>query len=930
MISRERIADLEQTFEQKSLEHPTPTSVFTLKTREIKTSIRNNGLYQLVKDLCSQTVVCQAESKESAESSLLADYRVSSLASDRAWLIHFKKTPENVFYLEPGFEFQSSHLRVDALFAKENTLKAKQGFSACHYTEEYKNPHTNALMVVHAYIGKNGIISYQIKKYTSEDDKINEQGEALLVTSVLREIIQKNSEPAVELAGALEKERCDRYTKAQEKSYEIDAELNAVLQKILIDDSKSNNRLTLKTNYKKLLDSFLIIVETINRYSHEEVDQRGELLQTFYGYMNRSVIAPKTIGVKETTEKQLESPDSLDDVAKSILSIKIKTKEELQLEEDKARAIVLITEIKKLMKDNKSLLSRKNLKIDELISRKEFKETITLKLIELAFLSGEVSREENNYLKTIVTTLNNIPNLLKIFEQFVEYGEINSVIQLYNYVQYENLMPVFRKLLQNLVEFNGERVVRLRAVAEFFFENSNSYRNYIRVHEQLLISRGGLTCSFLVDAFLKENYFTFELMLKHGFNPNGIGIACQEVTASATYAIAYLMSTNLYKLDERYIKALLNFGALLDKKTPNLTWNITEACSSIAAAKQSKKNLKKNKIRSMTAQQFPTLNDQEDFDAFSVKAILGFDSVLEVLCGGAFSPSLELLELFAPESSLSSLAVSFALLINVPEVTTRFVIGTEERLFVCCNREAADRINEVLPGLRPAHAPMDKKHVAVIASHVNPEKEDLWCKSVELLIKFFLKKYDEVLEQDPTQIDKIDGSLMEKAKATENLCNKVNFLKAALYLQLSNPHFSFNNAQKIVQRFCHLGQAVFYHRLFDPQSQIRCNAFFSHAFVCCKTLACSTELQKTPLYKFTVERLKLLGKISENFESASEPKEAVDISLTLAAQRHVKQTPSLRALASNESKPVPVVAETPSVDSSEKNPTKKEKKKKKR
>lgn len=90
--------------------------------------------FRLVKELLGQDS-SDVETKESKEPSLLSAYKVESLADNKAWLIHFDTTPQNSLFSIEGFIFQCRHLRVDARFANDNTAKAKQGFTACYYTE---------------------------------------------------------------------------------------------------------------------------------------------------------------------------------------------------------------------------------------------------------------------------------------------------------------------------------------------------------------------------------------------------------------------------------------------------------------------------------------------------------------------------------------------------------------------------------------------------------------------------------------------------------------------------------------------------------------------------------------------------------------------------------------------------------------------------
>lgn len=140
-------SDLSQDDGQKSDTALTDMGVnpFSLVTAPIRTTIRDNSLYRLIEDLLSQNL-SDLETKGSAESSLFSTYRVEALSDNKAWLIHFYTAPENSLFSREGFRFQYGHLRIDAHFANDNTLKAKQGFTSCHSTEQYRHGETGDSM----------------------------------------------------------------------------------------------------------------------------------------------------------------------------------------------------------------------------------------------------------------------------------------------------------------------------------------------------------------------------------------------------------------------------------------------------------------------------------------------------------------------------------------------------------------------------------------------------------------------------------------------------------------------------------------------------------------------------------------------------------------------------------------------------------------
>ena len=211
------VSDLLEEHEQKSdteLEiREMDVNPFSLVTAPIRTTIRDNSLYRLVEELLPQNL-SDLETKGSAESSLLSAYRVESITDDKAWLIHFDTVPENSLFSREGFRFQYGHLRIDAHFANDNTLKAKQGFTSCHSTEQYRHRDTGDSITAHVYIGSNGsFIGCQIKNYK----RGQKDGRQMEVTPLLKKMIYKNSRPVLALAKKLLTEKHNRYLKAEKK-----------------------------------------------------------------------------------------------------------------------------------------------------------------------------------------------------------------------------------------------------------------------------------------------------------------------------------------------------------------------------------------------------------------------------------------------------------------------------------------------------------------------------------------------------------------------------------------------------------------------------------------------------------------------------------------------------------------------------------------
>ncbi len=881
---------------------------FTLVTTGVHTTIKDSSLYRLVEDLCSENSA-GAETKEDAESAaLLNDYRVEphiDADQHKCWLIYFDTPPKNHLFLKEGFEFKQSHLRIDARFANDNTLKAKQGLSRCHSTEEYVHPVTKERKVVHVFIGENGYISSQIKKYKTDGTEDKNNREDSKENSLLEEKIRENAEPAIAFAKKILQEKRNRYAKAKKKSYEIDAELKAIMQNILINGTQSGNRVVLKEQYRRLVDSFLAEIAKINRYEDQEIDERGVMLEQCYACMNRSEVVLKVTESKEANERQVELEDSSESVqtavVQDVLSKKKKSKNEIQLKQDMDRAIILVEEIKVLMEQLKPLAkTKKVLDASELILRETLKQTTNEKLIELAFLSS-ITKENNAYLEQVTKALNKIPPLLESFKCSVELGELERVTQLYPYVQHENLKPIFYNLIfKKIVQSTKEELEKVIKIARFFYEKSIYYRTCMQNSNLIYMEMSNYKVSLLFHAFLEINYLAFELFLEQGLDPNGIGIIFEDVTCSVMNAIIFMMNASSSEsMDARYIQyieKLLSFGALVDNKTRRATSRLADLPH--VDQLNMKKLFNKNKLSmSSLMKQTSFLKKHKEVanDTVKLKETLSYSSALEMFWASGLT-SNKLLELLVPKSGFFSLLKSYVCFTDCVDVKAYLLVGAKEAFSLTCeNKENADEIAEKMFAYNEI-----PKYVSQVVYHTDPQKSTIWIQNVAIVKYALHKKFEEVLEENPEYIAAFGKESLETVKRSQDLSYKNIFYKSVLYVQLLNADTSFEGIQKIVQTLCYLGNMFCCHGFFENAI----NAFLD-ACLCCETLEFSERLKTTPLFQFAKKKLKELG-INDEEQENPEPRTIVPRALTemasggpitSAALIHTRETPSLAMLA---------------------------------
>lgn len=689
------------------------------------------------------------------------------------------------------------------------------------------------------------------------------------VTPLLKKMIYKNSHPELVLAKKLLTQKHNRYLKAEKKSYEIEEKLSKLLQKILMDNTTQDNRLVLGDAYRALVKEFLAEIALINRYNDQAIDKRGAHLIDSSVHMKPATVRLEPAESAEEAsffEKPVNPSDAMPIVSSSEnLLIEAKFKKESFLTQEKE---FLIEEIKTLAKTLKSLSKKKNSEnTQKLIEVQKLKLKLRAKLVELAFFPG-ITVGNNAFLKNVTEEMNKTVDLLDSFKEAIRLGDTARVTQIYPYVQSDNLYPIFSDFIVNqLVDAKEEHLKKLMMMAEYFYENSDCYRNTIIALDCGLDSTLMDIChikrSLLFRAFNLDNYLAFELMLRQGFNPNGIGIAGEVLTASIMNAIVYFMSPpdSEFK-DLRYLEVLLSFGALVNFKTSELTLNIREHTESIVKQKIIQKAIKKvEKTQKIRLKPFKSLklekSSEDKGDFLNVKDMTEMQkSALEILCtiNKNRSRTIECFKLLVAEGDLADLIGAWVSLVNVADVVSRVIAGTKERHLLCCaNKNEADQLNNRLT------AEGGQKNVSLIMYHANQAKEKIWLENINFLISALTKKHTEILEQYPDHIISLYDIFIKKGKESTCLADSVYFYTAALYLMFLNPKPAFQDTQKIVQALCFLGQTHYNNRIFDSVSINRAKEWLYRAFLCCTKLQFAAALQETPLFKYTEKKLLELG-----------------------------------------------------------------------
>lgn len=944
-----QVPDQKQNIEQKPGVEANEAAAFTLVTADIHTTIRANSLYKLIETLNFENSNSVEAKGNTEAAALLSAYHIESRTDaneHRYMLIGSRTIPKNDLFSKLGFKRQGEegwHLRVDEFFANDNTVKAQRGLSACHYTEWHKSLITSDSRVAHVFIGQDAtIISCQVKEYEDDGD---ESGKQIEINELLNGLMRENVQPALELVEKLVREKNKRYQNAVDRSYEIEAELESVLQKILINDCEEKNRLELTEQYQTLVGLFLEEMEKINRYNDQEIDKRGERLVEFAQYMNpKRVIAEST---ESEEDNQSENAEVLLDtdtvqtnvVAESLLSQAAQKKENKRNHKLNQMRARLIEEVQKLADELKILTENNGLQNTQtLILLQTLKLKLRPKLVELAFFLG-ITEEDNTFLRAITIQMNQIPVLMDSFRGAVELGNVDVAIQLYPYVQDEDLRIIFYDLINTLIKSTDEKLPPLIEMAKYFYQHSHQYRetiatvDYLYFQDHISVQMSHVASSFLFKTFLFQNYLAFELFLEQGCNPNRAGFAVQGVTASLLNAIVYFMGTPTLSFNDfRYIKALLEADAILDLKTPDWTTDLNEMSGSVFEQKKMKELIRNSEKKQELRNQLGVFSPQAS--AISDKGLAAlrtnkeifkrYSSALEILCALNQSPNIELLKLLVPKSNLSALISGCVLLSDKSTINTRLIMGPESCYMITCGSKGeADKItNNLLAGA-------EQQRLSLLVYHTDPQEASSWLPSIKFLTKITCEKHNQILDECPEQATNLYGSLRQKAeplkrsKVQTEITEYLHFCRSILYLLMLEQDGTFEQVQKMVQTLCFIGKGYYPDSTsFDKVGCKRAMIYFDVAIKYSQSSLYFEKLEDTLLPQFAKEhfsklesRLKLIkthnllcSGVTEHLTENKQPSMLVQLSeainrLTTAATMHAASTPSLSALVEAQKNP---------------------------
>lgn len=539
--------------------------------------------------------------------------RISTINKDlrQAFLIHLDSfPPRHVF---PEYNFKERHFSVDKFYRK-TSKDSRHGYTPIHYTESYFSQGTGETITIHVYLDKQGQYVYsQIKKKNLEG--LEEAIDGKTADEVSKPLME-NVSASISTLSFLFTAKQKLYSKYKDSADKLELEL--------FELSKKLNATSFEV-YKLKTIEFIKAIKELNRYV-EFNDSRDRLIAKRLKSLEEWVKK-----IKEASKKT--TPDLIEDESSTVPSSEEVSDltESQELSGLESLYETIIEQLKQLKKQLPKGFSYcfKNL---EQIQKNHELCTRTNELLGGLFeFPNDFLKEKlkNGKLKKIISESFHLiaehdKKSVAFLEQQALEGNLEAVEPLFELFSSKLSQQFYIELIEKLItEKNQSKKKKLVEICEFFNKNSEDYRNaifnisnqkrYFLSREELnqafsktkkeILDSLGESCeaSVLFKLYSNKDLSTFNMLLRHGANPNTWGmIGENQREACSIFSIILTFNNGDY---ETYLKSLIRYRA-----DPNLLITAKEKRSILQEKLSNTKKYNRLGLPSASSSQIYNLN----------------------------------------------------------------------------------------------------------------------------------------------------------------------------------------------------------------------------------------------------------------------------------------------------------------------------------
>lgn len=471
-----------------------------------------------------------------------------------AYLLGFPILPdteETYFFQEQGYALIEHHLTIDRQYSNQHDC-----LSLAHGTLIYRHTQDGEAIIVHVHFDKK-IALWSVRATKRKIDGQDSNSESFVLNDYQINKIKEFSRASHALLEDLFYERSIRHEDFVKKADEIIVELDLLSMDLQATESKQKYR-------ERAAELETVVLELENFYGSTSQRSRLRYIQRMIALLGASETTQNPCGPSQARDvESLETPDAL----LSVSPIK------MGLEADKDRALkregdALFESMGPSSKKGKDLLNKST----QYFFR-DFSEVVQelRSIVVQLILFNPIWKRPGSFQEKIKESEALLKELSSLREHKVQTflkeeslhfeGVLSRLFEREHIIVIDSIFYFLVSLPEKEQEKNIEKLMKV--MNWYFIEKKNLYSAVLKKIERVYIDDSGLMSKSFLRYISEMDFFDFfEMLLDHGFNPNGPGLKIGN--APFCSLLKSIIVTNAGNSGYRYIKLLLERGAYVD------------------------------------------------------------------------------------------------------------------------------------------------------------------------------------------------------------------------------------------------------------------------------------------------------------------------------------------------------------------------------
>lgn len=733
-------------------------------------------------------------------------------------LLHKDTKNGGVFYISlaapihqlfnPNFQFNECHLTINQYYKNEKS-DSNNGLATIHYTETYVNKKNKANIIVHVYFSKKGFFQHIQTKFHSTDSSPQKHGEEITLSIDETLQIRENIKDPARIIGQLIAENYLLYTKSVDDANSIDKELGLL---------SINPKKGVLEEYIKKADFFIKAVDTINLFSYENKDKRGEWMTSQIENIKKRILDFKDDKPADKLPSTEKNSCTTSKAESTIVTAK-------QFHDEQTKKQYCEIEIlEKNIANIESQLKTSSRNIPLLIQHSQLLAELNLHLLFISSTSPALNKQQKNYLQKLNTSTHKKNNLLDIFFDFFWEGDLEAIQALYpltgHLISAKHILNMLCKLAEYKPEAGKEK--KLKETINFLYEKSSTYQFLMHATTVMLQDPESLICSsLLIKTYFLNNFFAFQIFLEQGVHPDSMGVSHNGWQLPSMF----LICTHTVDHDPLpFLQLAIQHGAHYTAKPAPI--DIDERRTPKATLNYFNKSNKNTIIK--------LFHDKCD------------NSLIQECCE---TKNNKILGLFIPQMSFEDILEALGRLLNRQAIFKRTLMPSlQHDCMVVTDFNTIEKTQEKIRDYKGS------KRLCTILIHGKDEPDCLIL--IEKLLNALKLKIHSLAKNSP---DKWDFLQQKTLHETRDVTSKTSYkLESCILVLMLTPKPTFMTYQSLMQLWCRKAAYAAKKSLYNQDI-----ASYHGAKMFAEKSCFSSELMQTPLYAFILKKLDTLNSNGE-------------------------------------------------------------------